>query len=111
MFHERHLVLGKDDAAGGERVDVGAEPVLDGALRRRKRERPPPLGAPFFRRLVAEDEVFEKVEFNVPELLLLRLSELESVSEYLLENESERFMKADLILEGEIFLFLFLRYQ
>ena len=63
------------------------------------------------RRGEIREEVVEKVEFNVPELVLLGLSRLESVSENLLENELERFMKADLMPEGEIFLFLFLRYQ
>ena len=57
------------------------------------------------------DEVVDKEEFRVPELVLLGLSRLESVSENLLENELERFMKADLMPEGEMFLFLFLRYQ
>ena len=64
--------------------------------------------------LIAEeldDEIGEIVVFSVSDTVLEVVSSTESVSENLVENEFDRFVKAAFTAEGEIFLFLFLRYQ
>ena len=58
-----------------------------------------------------EDEIGEIVVFSVSDTVLEVVSSTESVSENLVENEFDRFVNAAFTAEGEIFLFLFLRYQ
>ena len=57
------------------------------------------------------DDIGEIVVFSVSDTVPEEVSSTERVSENLVENELERFVKAAFIAEGDIFLFLFLRYQ
>lgn len=63
--------------------------------------------------LIPEEPDFDigaKVVFRVSDTVL-EVSSTESVSENLVENEFDRFVKAAFTAEGDIPLFLFLRYQ